>query len=381
MKILFIAHQVSRKSNGGMESATRIFEALSDDLDWILVTNADTKRTQRWRERGAKVYLLPFNDQAPRWVRLLQLLYQGILLRWLIWRERPAIVHSNDIRSARSAMTANELVGLPLVHTVRDTKKKGEVYGAHWRHLGSRAAKIVALSEEMACSVGDALGLCRSQIAVINSIVDTSTFFPAREFREDLRRSLGLQQNEMALGIVAGLFEKKGQLRFLCDVFPSLVKRVPNIRLHLIGDFSPETESYAKACQLAVSEHGLEKSVVFHGYTAEVHKWLQALDLVVIPSEREGLARCMIEAMACGTPVVSNDVCSAMELLEYTGAGTVVPQGDYTTMINSIIELCECAGMRQVMGQRGAVIANTAFSAERVRGKWLELYRVAGRCR
>lgn len=63
--ILFAAYQTDRGSNGGMESATRIFEALAGEFRWTLMTNRETPRTERWRAGGARVVRFGFDENDP----------------------------------------------------------------------------------------------------------------------------------------------------------------------------------------------------------------------------------------------------------------------------------------------------------------------------
>src|SRR5262249_36018612 len=132
-----------------------------------------------------------------------------------------------------------------------------------------------------------------------------------------------------AIGVVAAFEPRKAQLDFLKEAAPRLRKLLPQSRVFFVGDFAPETNDYARRCLAETEEAGLGEAVTFAGYQSEVNQWYRALDLVVVASRNEGLARCMIESLACGTPVVSFDVCSAREILEEGECGAVVPGGDY----------------------------------------------------
>ncbi|MEL7030553.1 MAG: glycosyltransferase, partial [Pseudomonadota bacterium] len=103
----------------------------------------------------------------------------------------------------------------------------------------------------------------------------------------------------------------------------------PALRLLFIGDFDPDADPYAAACRDAAAKLGLEKNVVFSGYSARVGDWYRACDVVALASQREGLPRCVIEAIACGAAIATFDVCSTREIVEAHGFGVVAAQGDY----------------------------------------------------
>ena len=83
----------------------------------------------------------------------------------------------------------------------------------------------------------------------------------------------------------------------------------------------------------------------------------------------------MIEAMAAGVPVVSFGVCSAREMLDETGAGIVVAEGDFAALVLSIAELAGDAARRRSMGEAGRAVAEQRFGVAKARQAWLDLYR------
>jgi len=374
-RIFFFAVQPDRHANGGMESATCIFEALANEFDWTLITNRETLRTARWREAGARVKIFPFSDDVPRWQRGARLAAMAARAFAATLRDGPVLIHSNDIRAAQVAMPAVRWLRRPMLHTIRGTKPPGEQYGNSWHNMAERATYVVTLSKEMGDVVGQQLNLPQSKRVTICSMVDLNRFRPAEgKPRTQLRRRLGIEENEFALGLLAGIFANKGQLPFLREVMARLVRQQPNLRLHLLGDYEPDSNRYARECRDTVMALGLEKHVTFHGFTHEADSWLRAVDLVVVPFEREGLARCMIEAMASGTPVVSFDVCSAREMLEETNAGMVVPQGDWAGFVSAVGRLAGDPDMCAAMGFSGRATAVDRFAPDKLARTWIALY-------
>jgi len=372
-RILFAAYQTDRGSNGGIESATAIFEALADDFSWTLLTNRETPRTARWRAGGARVVRFAFDDRAGKIVRGAQLSLAAAQALTL----RADVLHGNDIRGVEVLLPSAWLSRAPLALTLRDTKPEGESYGASWQRVGQRLDALITLSDSMAQCVGGRLPVPNSRRHTINSIVDFDVFrYPDSDHRKSLRDRLGIGEEECAIGVVAAVSEKKRQFEFIRNVLPKLAD-LP-VRLHLVGDFDPKTDPYARSCADLVLTQGLEDQVVFHGFRSDVADWLAALDIVVVASLREGLARCMIEAMACGTPVVSVDVCSAREMIQRTGAGIVVGRDDWADLAAAVRDLSIDSGKRRAMGRVGHEVALAQFSKQRLAQSWRELYTNLG---
>jgi glycosyltransferase involved in cell wall biosynthesis len=286
---------------------------------------------------------------------------------------RANILYVNDIRGAQALLPAALLSRRPLALSLRDTKPTEKRYGAPWHIVGQRLDAMVMLSDEMREREGNRLPVPSSRLYTINSIVDLDTFCPIEPAqRIALRARLGIGTNEHAIGMIAGVFDKKQQLQVISELLPKLVDL--SIRLHVVGDFQPAANPYARACADMVAAQGLEDRVIFHGFRSNVADWLAAVDIVLVASRSEGLARCMIEAMACATPVVSFDVCSAREMLQLTGAGYVVGRDDWMGLAAAVRDLITDPDRRVAMGRAGRREALARFSTQRVAEDWNNLY-------
>jgi len=375
-RILFVAFQSNNESNGGIDSATRMFEALREDFDWELVTNRESKFTERWRAGNAQVWLARSEIGGSRTSRYIGLIKIGVCIWRAIAKRRPDIVHVNDILSGIVAARLARHASIPLVMTVRGLKQAGESYGRRWQFVMSCCFRVVALSDEMADSLRVRLLFSSSQLLTIRSIVDLDAMSPVDDAaRLRLRESLGIAPDEFAVASVGAFFPLKGQLRFIQAAVPEVLARIPDARVHFLGDFDPEEDKYSRACQFSVNDQGLSKKVKFHGHSDEIAKWYKACDVIVVHSQREGLARSMIESMACGTPVVSFNVCSATETLDESAAGIVVEQGDYDQMVSVLRELASDTARRKKIGQNARIAAKSMFSKNTIRNKYLFLYR------
>jgi len=136
----------------------------------------------------------------------------------------------------------------------------------------------------------------------------------------EARRALGIAADARLLIYVGRFVEAKGLLELL-DAFEALAAADPSLRLALIGDG-------VMADQLPdiVRRKGLEQRVIFPGglEPLEVARWIAAADLLTLPSWSEGYPNVVVEALACGTPVVATDVGGTREILR-DDAGLLVP--------------------------------------------------------
>jgi teichuronic acid biosynthesis glycosyltransferase TuaC len=176
------------------------------------------------------------------------------------------------------------------------------------REAGGLLAVSAALKRDMA-----ALGMPEEKIRVHHAGVDLDRFRPVDRAAEKAR--LGVPGP--LLVAPGALIPIKGQ-----SLAIEALARVPDATLLIVGD-GPDR----KRLQALASRLGLGGRVRFLGGLphAEMPALLGAADVMVLPSEREGLANVWLEALACGTPLVISDVGGAREVLDRPEAGRLVP--------------------------------------------------------
>lgn len=384
--VLFVVYQTENRANGGVESITQVIENLRG-VRAVVLTQAETPAAERWRRAGAQVHVQPFGGRRGVAGRAAGLLSSNLRVRRLVRATGARVVHCNDIRSLQHAGAGARAAGAAVVFNIRDVKPPGQRYGGVWR-LAQLADRVLVLSREMQEALRARLPgalpgrPATTPVDFIYSIVDPARMHPLpAEERRELRRKLGIGDGELAIGYVATVNEKKGQRELLERAGPTLRDGLPAARLHLVGDFRPERDAYARECAEVVRRLGMEERVAFHGYRQGVAEWYQACDIVLLASRREGLARCMIESLACGTPVVSFDVCSAREVLQEHDCGRVARQGDYDGLAAALAELAGDPALRARLGDNGRRAALRLFDPAPVAGAYASLYRAlaAGR--
>lgn len=181
------------------------------------------------------------------------------------------------------------------------------------------ATGLLAVSRDLAGQMA-AMGMDGSRITVHYTGLDRDRFRPFghMQLRAQLSRELGFAMPETAplIACVGALIERKGQ-----GIAIEALRDIPEARLVLIG----KGEDEARLRALAVSE-GVAERVHFAGSIDHdlMPLILSAADVMALPTVSEGLANAWVEALACGTPVVTTDVGGARELISSETAGRLV---------------------------------------------------------
>jgi glycosyltransferase involved in cell wall biosynthesis len=189
------------------------------------------------------------------------------------------------------------------------------------------AARFVAISAIVEQEYSDH-GIPSERIVRIPNSVNPSTFKRVlREQKNELRASLGIPPGRKAAIFTGRLVTTKG-LPSLLRAWPAVIVRHPDALLMLVGSGGLGLQNCETELKRRVAQQGLEGSVRFTGSVGNVHEYLQAGDIFVFPSEREAFGISVIEAMACGLPIVTTCIDGIKDIVRPGVDALVVPPGD-----------------------------------------------------
>jgi glycosyltransferase involved in cell wall biosynthesis len=225
---------------------------------------------------------------------------------------------------------------VPVTITLRGTEPRharDPVLGRHVRCALRAASRVFTVSGTLR-TLALELGTAEGRPLVVGNGVDLQNFTPVD--RIVARRSLGLPQGAKVLVTVGGLVERKGFHRVI-DCLPSLLRTCGDVRYLIVGGPSPEGD-WRERLRRQASDLGLQARVHFLGPVEpkELRVPLSAADLFVLATSNEGWANVLLEAMACGLPVVTTDVGGNTEVVCRSELGIVVPFGDQSALVEAI---------------------------------------------
>ena len=126
--------------------------------------------------------------------------------------------------------------------------------------------------------------------------------------------------------------------------------------------------------QQMIDERGLQDRVTLNKPTKDIAKEYVRSSMLVMSSHYEGFPMVMIEAMACGLPVVTFDYkCGPRDIIDHEINGLLVKDGDIEGLAQALMRLMDDDELRQKMGENARLVVDR-YSEEKVMSKWLELY-------
>ena len=229
------------------------------------------------------------------------------------------------------------------------------------------ADAVVAVTEDLARKAAALSG--REDVRVIHNGVDAAAFAPGEPDRE-LRRSLGLDERPV-IGFIGEARAKKGIGRLL-RITPQLCELIP-AQLLFVGGVRKEDRPMVEFFQ---RQH---PDLPLHLHPPRDHDQMAPIyalcDLVVLPSLRDGLPNTLLEAMACGRPVVASAVGGMLDVITDGHDGVTLPARDDDLWISTLHRLLMDAETRQQMGAAARQTVSARFTVERELDAWLDLYR------
>jgi L-malate glycosyltransferase len=185
----------------------------------------------------------------------------------------------------------------------------------------------------------------------------------------NLHAELWLPHHAPIVGNVAALVPHKGQ-RHLIEAAVLVLKKVPDARFVIAGE-----GELRESLERQIREHRLEKHVFLVGFRPDVLSVHKAFDLFVMSSVTEGLGTSLLDAMACGKPIVATTAGGMPEVVRNGETGLLVPPRDHEAMADAIVQLLTDEHARRRMGAAGDARVREHFSAERMVQDTLAVYR------
>ena len=184
----------------------------------------------------------------------------------------------------------------------------------------TNADAVITVSEELRQQVV-ARGVPANRVTAILNGCDTAIFYPGD--RAAARRQLGQDQAAELVVYAGNLLPTKG-LAELLDAFAQLAKSRPQLQVAIVGQ-----GPYGDTLRRRIAMAGIEGRVILPGRcdASGIAQWMRAADIFCLPSYSEGCPNVVVEALACGCPVVATNVGGIPELVKET-SGLLVPPRD-----------------------------------------------------
>lgn len=369
VRLLFITP--SLQSGGSERQLVQLVKHLDPDRYAI------TLATLTSRHGAGNAGFYPEVDALPH-VRLVELPRRGRLdiagpllaLVRLIRQERIEVVHSFLNLGSTFGMVAARLAGVPIVASaIRDSRDPGLMYRL-CRIAQARSTDFFISNSE--AGFDNRFARRRPNFRVIGNGLDMERFRPRPDVQAHLRGQLGLEKFRHLVGMVASLTDFKDHEAFI-ELAARVVAQRPRTGFLIIGD-GPRRA----VIETLVAERGLGGHVVFTGFLADVDVLTSMLDVACLFTNyriiTEGLPNAVMEAMACGIPVIATRGGGTVELMRDGVEGFLVEDNEPGMSERRLAQLLDDDEMRRRMGTLGRQAMQEHFSIGACIAAYEQLY-------
>lgn len=290
-----------------------------------------------------------------------------VLKQWKI-----DILHAHLFHPTVLGTVVGRLAGVPVIVSTRH----GIEIGGSLRDIANASVagfrdRTITVSEYVRQVELQRTRQGRSKVIVIpNGVNNQSLSVLDPALVASFRAEWNLTTDDIVIGTVARFVEQKG-LGYLLAAAKKLRFTYPKLKLLLIGDGPLEQQLRQKTL-----EFGLGENVVFGGIRTEIAEILSIMDVMVMPSILEGFGIAILEAMACGVPVVATDVGGIPEVVANGDTGILVPARSSEALAKAIGILLADPVIRKQMADLGRTRAVNEFDITRTISKIEDLYRL-----
>jgi glycosyltransferase involved in cell wall biosynthesis len=243
------------------------------------------------------------------------------------------VVHANSIRAGLVCIAARRLTHAPTVVHLRDRLPRTAIADATMSFIARGASAIVANSDYTAEGLTN-VAKPRGALHVLANPVDLKRFDPASSDRRKARERLGIDEAELALGVIGQITPWKGQKEAI-EAVSLLARDLPTVSLYIVGETKFvsrhtrfDNSAYLGELYKSVADRKLESRVHFLGQHEDVAEVLAAIDVVLVPSWEEPFGRIVVEAMAMGRIVIATTVGGPATTIEDGRTGLLVKPRD-----------------------------------------------------
>ncbi len=290
-------------------------------------------------------------------------------------REKPDVVHHVAIKPVLYGSLAAWFGSVPSV--INALGGLGFIFSSRTR-MARVLRPLTKTAFRMLLNVGRSLLIVQHsddrRLLVENGMIERS--------RVRIIRGAGVDVNEFVrlpepagvplVMLASRLLWDKGVGEFV-EAARRLLQQGVRARFVIVGQGDPENPASIPDAQLKTwQESGF---IEWWGKRSDMAQVLSSAHVVCLPTAYgEGVPKVLLEAAACGRPIVATDVPGCREIVRQGENGLLVPPRDLTALMEAIHRLIGAADVRREMGLRGRVIAETEFSADRVIQETLRLY-------
>jgi len=277
----------------------------------------------------------------------LSFIFPSLRLRQIIKERQIDLVYINTSAAIWAAKPA-KLLKVPVISHIRE-----DLMGANnsiiRAKITSWSDRIILISNWMKSFISS------DKAVVIHNSIDPDDFKALHP--ERIRKEFNVKGQ---LLVYVGTLEERKGIRYLIQAFPKIKTSFPFLKLLIVGDPLPGQAKYLVSLKKLTKDNNMR----FLGRRSDAHDIMAAADIVIVPSLSEAFGRVIIEAMACGKPIIAAKVGGIPEIVEDGKTGILIAPRSLDTIAKETTLLLKNKEKMRSMGESGKKRVNDLFTID-----------------
>lgn len=349
MKVLFI-HSSAKQIVGSEMTMLRLLDQLPINIQRIVVLPEKGPLYDRLKEKGIEVHLLPLAHFHRKQI------FPFVKGAWSLFRAlrklSPDLIHLTSASPMQYSWLVSRMLRIPLICQIQCPYDSDD----RRRYFPHKADKIILISNALKNDYSNAK---QDRVQVIYNGIPIPKI-TRYEAKKELFREFRLGWNSRVVGITGQIIHRKGIDLFLKAAREVLIK-FPDTYFMIVGD---DQNAYAEQLKLELLKERISSRVIWTGYRKNIQQLMAGMNILTVPSRKEGFGLVAAEALATGTPVIASNTGGLKEIITPRVTGYLIPVDDAESLAQKIMFLLSSPRLCEWMGNQGKLAIKRKFSME-----------------
>jgi|LSQX01.3.fsa_nt_gb glycosyltransferase involved in cell wall biosynthesis len=291
-------------------------------------------------------------------------------LRKIILENKIDIINTHctspDFYGRTAAFFSNLKIVFSTVHNTKGYSGKNE------RIYKYITTKYIAISDTVKEYIVNELKISNKKVEIIYNGIDKHLLSSVRCDRNSKLRELKVDPEKFVVLNIGRVEYQKGQI-YLVEAARELMLKFANIHFVIVGNTNLDHKCYNEIKEL-IDNYSLNEYFTFTGIRKDIPEILNASDIFVFPSLYEGFSLTVMEALACGKPVVATDVGSIREIIVDGKNGTIIPPMNPNAIADSLYKFMSDNNYFEKISYNAYSSFSNKFTIEKTLESYKNLY-------
>jgi len=361
-----IAHLLNVLAPAGKESALLKIASKYDrnlfDVDIIILRNILHGDIIEY----SNVNVIPLNSKAKNSIieipRLIKLFKKG----------KYDIVYTHSWNTLLEGYIAAKLSGIPIkIHGEHGTFEESFIKNKLQKYLWGKFDSVTVVAGVLKTIMENNFNFQNGNVTIVYNGINKKNYYPSKSLKDEVRDEFGIKDS-FVVGTVGRYHPVKDHIT-LFKAIKNIKPKIPNIKLMLVGGEQVGT-NVTKTYQREIEKMDIKDEVVFVPFTSTVVKSLNSFDIFVLSSISEGCSNVILEAMACGLPVIASNTGGNPELVVENESGLLFKVGDDKALGDKILRLYFEKELRSKFGENNLKRIHDLFTLEKTVKNYQDLF-------